>query len=212
MIQEHSIKVEKTARVFSHGEVTDSTQYIWFICHGYGQLAYYLLKKIELSSEHYLVAPEALSHFYLDEKYAKVGASWMTKEGRENEIQDYIGYLEKVYEAFIKPHEKPNIKIIALGFSQGCATISRWAAHTSQLINHLVFVGGVPANELLSGGLLKKQDTILSIGEQDEYFKNQNLAELEEKLKPLFKTLQIAPHTEGHVMNEYVIKTILDKL
>ncbi|MBK9635339.1 MAG: hypothetical protein IPO64_12805 [Bacteroidetes bacterium] len=46
--------------------------------------------------EHFVIAPEALSKGYIDGLTGRVGASWMTKEDRTNEIQDYINYLESV--------------------------------------------------------------------------------------------------------------------
>jgi predicted esterase len=212
MIKEHSIKVERTARVVTNGTINDQTRYIWFVCHGYGQLANYFIQKFNLTDEHFIVAPEALSRFYLGQDYGKVGASWMTKVDRENEILDYLEYLEKVYVQFVSPHKNEKIKIVALGFSQGCATITRWAATTSQPIDWLVLGGGIPAQELLDKELLKKYNAIFSIGEKDEFFKDQNIDNLSEKIKPLFKQLITIKHAEGHIMDESVIKTLLNQL
>ena len=58
----------------------------------------------------------------------RVGATWMTKVDRLNEIKDYLGYLNTLYtktfeESAVTP-EDVNIKI--MGFSQGTATVSRW--------------------------------------------------------------------------------------
>lgn len=212
MLEEHSIKVERTARVVTKGTINEETQYVWFVCHGYGQLANYFIQKFNLPDEHYIVAPEALSRFYLGENYQKVGASWMTKVDRENEILDYLEYLDKVYFQFVSPHQNEKIKIIVLGFSQGCATISRWAANTSQQIDWLILGGGIPAQELLDKDLLKKYNAIFSIGEKDEFFKDQNIENISEKIMPLFNQLITIKHTEGHIMDESVIKTLLNQL
>lgn len=212
MLKEHSIKVERTARVVTKGNINEQTQYIWFLCHGYGQLANYFIQKFNLPDEHFIIAPEALSRFYLGQDYGKVGASWMTKVDRENEINDYLQYLDKVYVQFVTPYKNEKIKIIALGFSQGCATISRWAANTNQEIDRLVLGGGIPAQELLDKDLLKKYNAIFSIGEKDEFFKDQNIDNLSEKIKPLFNQLITIKHAEGHIMDESVLKTLLNHL
>ena len=63
----------------------------------------------------------------------RVVASWMTKDDRESEIEDYINYLNQVYE-MIKEKNK-NVKIIAFGFSQGSSTISRWISQKNYKID-----------------------------------------------------------------------------
>ena len=40
---EKHIKVERTARYFTLGELNEHTEQIWFVCHGYGQLAEYFM-------------------------------------------------------------------------------------------------------------------------------------------------------------------------
>ena len=72
------------------------------------------------------MAPEGLSRFYLDAGAGKVGASWMTKEDRAHEIEDYLSYLEQVRAAIIPP-----VPLTILGFSQGVATAARWAVATA---------------------------------------------------------------------------------
>ena len=48
------------------------------------------------------MAPEALSRFYADVTPGRhgptstVGATWMTREDRENEIRDYVAYLDEM--------------------------------------------------------------------------------------------------------------------
>ena len=44
-----------------------------------------------------LVAPEGLSRFYVNATHGLVGASWMTREDRQHEIDDYVGYLDAIY-------------------------------------------------------------------------------------------------------------------
>ena len=89
-MQEHHLAVAKTARYYSLGEPGPATRQLWFVCHGYGQLAGRFLRHFEPLDDgsRVIVAPEGLSRFYLSESPAerRVGASWMTREDRLVEI------------------------------------------------------------------------------------------------------------------------------
>ena len=123
----HKIKVEKTAHYYTLGEPSAATRYFWFVTHGYGQLASNIIRKFENldKTEHFIVAPEALNRFYWDMRKGIVGANWMTKQDRLDDIEDYTRFLTQVFEHF-RNKLPDNVKIILLGFSQGCATQLRW--------------------------------------------------------------------------------------
>src|SRR4051812_41555257 len=120
------LKVEKTARVVTNDADPKKIRSVWLIAHGYGHLANYFINKFsELNStDNLVIVPEGLHRYYLNGHSGKVGASWMTKEEREKDIEDYVNYLDKVYETYISPLED-KIIVNALGFSQGGATICR---------------------------------------------------------------------------------------
>src|SRR5690349_17842894 len=100
-MQEHHISLSRTARYFTLGNSSSGVGEVWFACHGYGQLAGRFLAKLRVLDDgrRYLVAPEGLSRFYLSESPTerRVGASWMTREDRLAEIDDYVRYLDAVY-------------------------------------------------------------------------------------------------------------------
>src|SRR5207247_332415 len=77
----HHLVVPRTARFLTHGEIEGAAE-IWFLLHGYGMLAASFLQWFEpaVHPGRLLVAPEALSRAYFEEKGTRrVGASWMTK-------------------------------------------------------------------------------------------------------------------------------------
>jgi predicted esterase len=145
----HKFKTEKTAHVFTHGEPSEKTEYLWFVTHGYGQLANSIIRKFEGFDPmtHFVVAPEALNRFYWQFKSSVVGASWMTRQDRLDEISDYTTYLDTVF-AHFKMQVPPSVKIILFGFSQGCATQMRWILRGLPNFDHLVFWGGVLPEDL----------------------------------------------------------------
>ena len=130
--KEYHIKVTRTARYCTLGEINDNTKRTWIVLHGHKMLAGNFIKSFaELADEgDYIIAPEALSRLYVKGDFGDVGANWMTKEDRESEISDYVNYLDELYEKEIVPNKKQfSFEVYALGFSQGAATLSRWLAY-----------------------------------------------------------------------------------
>jgi predicted esterase len=126
-IKERHLSTPKTARYYIAGEPSEKTQNIWFVIHGFGQLAGEFIKQFEylVTAETIAIAPEALSRSYFGDK---PGASWMTKEDRENEIKDYVTYLDNLYAEVLSNIPNKNPKVSVLGFSQGVHTAARWFA------------------------------------------------------------------------------------
>ena len=80
--------------------------------------------------------PEALSRFYVTREGERVGqrvgASWMTREDREAEVADIVRYLDDVFvAACARADADPRaVRLGAVGFSQGTATVTRWLAYS----------------------------------------------------------------------------------
>ncbi|MEJ2217163.1 MAG: hypothetical protein P8099_11165 [Gemmatimonadota bacterium] len=103
MIERH-ITVSRVARYYTLGPPAIDAAEVWFVLHGYRQLAGRFLRRFEALDDgtRRIVAPEGLSRFYVDDDSgphgpgSRVGASWMTREDREREIDDYVAYLDAV--------------------------------------------------------------------------------------------------------------------
>ena len=97
---EHHLAVTRTARYYQLGELSAQTQRVWFVCHGYGQLAAYFSRHFTFLSaanpDTVIIAPEGMSRFYLQGNGGRVGASWMTSDDRLHEIADHIGFLNQL--------------------------------------------------------------------------------------------------------------------
>lgn len=142
--EERHITVPRTARYHTLG--TAGSKEVWFVLHGYGQLARYFLHHFEgLEEGRLIVAPEGLSRFYLDGSFGRVGASWMTREDREVEIADQLAYLDALAKQVSGDAALP---VNVLGFSQGVATACRWAAMGKTRIQRIVVWGGSMPPEL----------------------------------------------------------------
>ena len=96
------LRVARTARYYMLGGRGEGVAEAWFALHGYRQAARRFARRFEVldAPERIVVVPEALSRFYVDPSPGRhgpehrVGASWMTREDRDNEIADYVAYLD----------------------------------------------------------------------------------------------------------------------
>jgi predicted esterase len=147
---ENQVDFNFTAHYSKMGKVTPDTKKVWFVLHGYGQLAPYFLKKFEaLASKNIcVIAPEGLSRFYLEDVNKRsqggsqrVGASWMTKENRLMDIHNYLTYLNAI--ASMEIGSRKDIETTILGFSQGAATASRWAIECAIPFQKLILWAGI---------------------------------------------------------------------
>jgi predicted esterase len=150
-VHEHHIRVPRRARYVTLGEPAAAPREIWVVCHGYAQLAARFLRHFARLDDgtRLIVAPEALNRFYLGDASgfhgpdAKIGATWMTREDRENEIADYVEYLDLVSAEVLAALPRAPERVVALGFSQGVATVTRWYALGNTRIDSLVLWAGL---------------------------------------------------------------------
>lgn len=140
----HHLTTAKTARYATSGTDITKAKRIWFACHGYGQLVPYFIRKFEPldPTENFVIAPEGMNRFYLDGFSGRVGATWMTKEDRLIDIEDYIAYLNHLHEALGLHQLRQNQQLIHFGFSQGVATISRYVTMGAYKPHKAVFWAG----------------------------------------------------------------------
>ncbi len=181
-MQTNKIKVQKTGRYFVLGEAGPHIKQVWFICHGYGQLGNYFLRNFDVVDDGtcLFVSCEGLHRFYVNGFSGRVGASWMTKEDRTDDIEDYIFYLDSVYREVMAGVKQP-VKITAFGFSQGTATVCRWAGKNSFPIDRLVLWAGAFPSDVdlkLNAPRFNAMHNVLVLGNEDEFIKETDIASL----------------------------------
>ncbi len=145
------IRVGRTARYHRLGGGGPGLREVWFVLHGYRQLAGRFLRYFADLDDgtRFLVAPEALSRFYVDPAEGRhrgehrVGASWMTREARDDEIADYVEYLDR-----LAGHLPSAPRRVVLGFSQGGHTAARWAVLGQRPPDELVLWGAYLPEDL----------------------------------------------------------------
>ncbi len=118
--EQRNLKVPKSARYAIMGSLGAELTEVWIVCHGHGQLARRFLSRfLPLERRDRLfTAPEALSRYYLSPPQggphppdAPVGASWMTVEDRELEMQDYVRYLDLLYDEIFSIVDRAKVQL-----------------------------------------------------------------------------------------------------
>ncbi len=178
---EHHLRVRRTARYHTLGNPSVAPRELWIVCHGYGHLAGRFIRHFRpiAHPDRLIVAPEALSRFYLDNSLphspdARIGATWMTREDRDSEVADYVEYLDAIATLFLGgPGAAQRPRLVALGFSQGLATVMRWLAFGQTRADRLIaWSGSVPHDlDLASAGdRFGTEPVTYACGDRDEFF------------------------------------------
>lgn len=173
-MQEHRLVTTRRARYYTIGGGEQPPGEAWIVLHGLGQLASVFIKYFEsiASPGRLIVAPEALNRYYVTPGAsgrtadARVGATWMTRMDRENEIADYVDFLDAVW----GETASGAARVTALGFSQGVATACRWVANGKSRVDRLVaWAGQLPPDVDPSVYAKLPGGVTLVAGTTDEY-------------------------------------------
>jgi len=148
---------------------------IWMILHGYGQLANRIVRKFDHLNldKIYAIAPEGINKFYWHEGKREAVATWMTSHERLDEIDNYLAYLDQVYDIIIKPH-LDHATFNILGFSQGTATMWRWVTHKKPKLSKIVqWAGEFPPEPKYKeeSAYLNAIDMNMVYGDKDNFIK-----------------------------------------
>ena len=178
---EQHIAVTRTARYYVVGgtESDDGVRDLWIVCHGYGQLAGTFVAPFEKLATAWrrIVAPEALSRFYLDatrkpgDAEPRVGATWMTREDREREIDDQVSYLDALVDRVRPGRGGRGVRLRVLGFSQGVATVVRWVDRGRVRADEIIlWAGSFPPDVDLAAfaARIGTVPVVLVVGTRDE--------------------------------------------
>ena len=195
-----------------------ATSELWIACHGYGQLAESFARALEPLNDgrRTIVVPEALSRFYLEEPFKRhgpdspIGASWMTREDREAEIIDYVEYLDVVAETLTR-EIGGTPALVGLGFSQGVATVARWAALGRSRVARLILWGGSVPADLPRGagaGLFRGAAVTLVGGEKDQLISPSALERERASLAQLGIAADVLSHGGGHSLNADLLRRV----
>ncbi len=199
---QHHIVTSRTARYYTIGDPLIATE-VWFVLHGYAHRAEDFIEFFRAleSPSRLIIAPEALSRFYTKGFGGTVGASWMTREDRLSEIEDYINYLNTLYAEIIAPLPSPPKRIVGLGFSQGVPALLRWLASGKSNVNEVVIWSGDVPRDLDFDSYKKYLSGVrhnILIGHNDKLVRAEIYEETEKLLHENGILFQKTSFTGGH--------------
>ena len=208
-MQEHHLTVSRTARYYTLGNAESPAQ-LWFVLHGHGQLASRFLRHFAPLDDgtRLVVAPEALSRYYLEDGVhgpeSRVGATWMTREDRLSEINDYVAYLDALCEHITRSLAGAAPALNVVGFSQGAATASRWTALGRSRVDRLWLWGGLLPPDLdlaRHGATLERARLTFVLGRHDRFATAEHRASVSERLSPHGFEPRLLEFDGGHVID-----------
>ena len=214
-MNEHHLSVPRTARFFTLGDERAFTSAdVWFVLHGYGQLARRFLRHFTALDDgtRLIVAPEGLSRFYLESgRNDQIGASWMTREDRLTEIGDYVRYLDAVYARVGADVAR---RVTVLGFSQGTATAARWLTQGTARVQGVILWGGeVPPDLDLAAARERWSGTELTlvVGSGDQFITPKVLARDEARLREHGLACRVGGFGGGHEIVPELLQRIVER-
>ncbi len=217
MSQERHIDIRRTARYYTLGEPSPAVDDVWFVCHGYGQLAGDFIKEFEYIADprRLIVAPEALSRYYISTAPefhgpdSRVGATWMTREDREVEIADYVRYLDDLLAATMQ--SVGDARVTVVGFSQGGATAYRWLTRGSSHVDRLILWGSfLPTDADLDQAAAFFHDVELTVvyGKRDQFADEKMIASYMKTIEAHSIPYKIMTFDGGHRMDRETLKAL----
>ena len=177
---------------------------VLYALHGYGQLAKFFIQKFNHLEDIIVVSPEGGHRFYLEGTSGRVGASWMTKDARETDIQDNINYLNDIDKKISKEYTIE--KRILLGFSQGGATAIRWRNESQIKFNSLI----VWASDHPKDSVSKKGNDYFIIGDKDEFIHSKNKTLMIEDYES--KGFKICSYIGAHDIDKDTLNILLNNI
>jgi predicted esterase len=213
---EHKITVPRTARYYTLGTPSADIQHLWIVCHGYGQLGRFFVRHFSAldDSKTLVVAPEALSRFYLDGFSGRVGATWMTKEDRLSEIEDQSAYLDLLLQEQLRQLPE-DVRVTVLGFSQGGATVCRWLA-TGQVPAHrlVLWAASFPEDIDFEAGKAAFQNLPVAVvyGTEDHFITPEKLVQKQRLMEHLGISPKVYTFEGGHTIHPETLLAVHEQL
>lgn len=187
----HKITVARTARYATTGATPANAARLWVVFHGYGTRAADFIAPFAdaTPADTLVIAPEGLSRFYAEMPrpdgghLARVGASWLTRDDRDDELRDAMAMLHSVvareHAGIIAARGAPP-QLGVLGFSQGVAMSMRFAADiasnpslgsATRLHTHVLWAGGLAhdVSDAAIGSAWSGTTVRVVVGERDQF-------------------------------------------
>ncbi len=232
----HKLTVSRTARYATAGADAAHAKSLWVIFHGYAQLAAEFITPFARvgGSDARVVAPEGLNRFYVESPradgghLARTGATWLTRDDREDELRDALAMLHAVVDeevAAIVSATGHAPKLNVLGFSQGVAMSMRWVANLAEresaegesvlpplrVAKHVLWAGGLAHD--VSDDAMRTAWTGTAVhvvvGEKDKFATHAFRMSVGDRLTKIGVTTEAHAFAGGHRLDDALLEQLL---
>ncbi len=217
----YHLPVTRSARYYTLGPECGDVAELWLVLHGYAQLATRFLRDFAPLDDGatLIVAPEALSRFYLETtlegRHGKVvGATWLTREDRETDLADHLRYLDQLVAHLMDGFGTWRPRLSVLGFSQGSVMAARWVAQGGIRPERLVFWGTPLPSDLPPGQLvscLGVTPVIFAAGDRDPYAPAEAIEGSAGRLHELGASVRVHRYDGGHAIDRNALLAVADR-
>lgn len=213
----------RTARYAIMGAEPAQAGRIWFALHGYGMLASRFVRAFAgaIPADTCVIAPEALSRFYLESPRAdgghqqRIGATWLTRESRDTEIADAHRWLDAVHDEVVAESAAARGRApltAVLGFSQGVATAMRWIASGGVAPRQFVAWAGGLAHDVDRAAFTKRMreaEMLVVAGTRDPFATEAARAAMAGEIAALAVSHRVLSFDGAHHLDAPLLATVL---
>jgi predicted esterase len=220
-VNAHHLPVARTARYRTLGPEQGDVAELWVVLHGYAQTAERFLRDFTVleNGSTLIVAPEALSRFYLETtlegRHGQViGANWLTREDRDTDLADHLRYLDQLLHHLMDGFGTWRPRLSLLGFSQGSVMAARWMAGGTIRPERLVLWGtplprDVPPSVLAPR--LGATPVSFTAGDRDPYAPAETIEASADALRELGATVRVCRFDGGHTIDRAALLAAADR-
>ncbi len=193
-----------TVETFTHGRfllrvpLTPAPWPLLVGFHGYGENAEKhmdQLRRIPGIDGWMLLSVQGLHRFYTG-RMEEVVASWMTRQDREQAIEDNVAYVDRVVETVARQH--PTAALVFAGFSQGAAMAFRAAVRGSTRAAGVIALGGDVPPDVHGARAALFGRVLLGRGVRDTWYTDEKLRADVERLQAIGVEVEAVVFDGGH--------------
>ena len=191
---EHTIPTQTHGRyLVSAAAGPDAPLLVGF--HGYGETAEDELARLQTipdSDRWTLVSIQGLHQFYR-RRTNEIVASWMTRQNREQAIEDNVAYVANLLRQY-----SGNSPLVLTGFSQGVAMAFRAATSSNLPVSGLIVCGGDVPPELDAEQLKRIPHVLIGRGIRDQWYTEEKFEDDKQRLRAADISVRTAILDTGH--------------
>ncbi len=183
MSSSFSIATTTHGRVLVEHAADRTSDRVLVTFHGYAQAAEDGLEAARaipgVARRWHVVAVQALHRFYTRDD-REVVASWMTRQDRDDAIQDNIAYVDRALDTILPSVQAGTARppaVVFLGFSQGTAMAYRAAAGGRHPVAGVIALAGdIPPELKTANGRVSWPPVLVGVGTRETWYTAEKLA------------------------------------